>query len=194
MNARLIDGKFGEGLETVVQLVRHEDFTVELADAIRRPGGVKLALGALNAAFFPPVPAGIPQTAAEEEQELYVLPIQDADVPAEHQDTVRKYRALAKEWGVPDVHAVCYLVREGFALKLHAAKAGPCYRDFNDLQSWNFQDDPTQGCLMFWIPRVVPGSLEKNLEHQRRLLGKIAKKAKLPNGHLQNLGSVALDA
>jgi hypothetical protein len=51
---RLLDGLFSEGLETLVQLVRHADFTVELAKAIRTAeNGVDRAVGALNREFFP---------------------------------------------------------------------------------------------------------------------------------------------
>lgn len=51
---RLLDGLFSEGLETLVQLVRHADFTVELARAIRTTEkGVDRAVAALNREFFP---------------------------------------------------------------------------------------------------------------------------------------------
>lgn len=51
---RLLDGLFSEGLETLVQLVRHAGFTVELAKAIRTTEkGVDRAVDALNREFFP---------------------------------------------------------------------------------------------------------------------------------------------
>lgn len=52
---RLIDDKFSLGLETVTQLVRHEEFTSELAKAIRQQGGADRALKALTQEFFPVV-------------------------------------------------------------------------------------------------------------------------------------------
>src|SRR3989338_3159975 len=150
MTARLIDRPLGEGWNTLTKLVMDARFTGSLADEIRKPGGVDRAFKALTLEFFPAPAATV--VSAPEVQDLYVLPLLDADVPEAHKATAAKYRALAREWGVPYTHAVCYLVREGFTLKGHAAKAGPCYKDFQGLQGWNFQDDPTVGCLKFWIP------------------------------------------
>ncbi len=50
---RLLDGKFSEGFDTIVQLARHGDFTTELAEAIRKKGGVDRTVYALNQEFFP---------------------------------------------------------------------------------------------------------------------------------------------
>lgn len=124
----------------------------------------------------------------------YFTPIPDAEVPPRHQQTLIKYRKLATEWGVPTTTAVCYRVRAGFTLKSHAPKAGPCYDKFSYLQNWNFPDEPTKGCLVFWIPRLAPGSTSKTRNEQIQLLGEIRQRMELPAHHLTNFGKVALDA
>ncbi len=53
MTARLLDRPFGEGLETVVQLVHDFRFTAALGREIRRRNGVERALAALQREFFP---------------------------------------------------------------------------------------------------------------------------------------------
>lgn len=61
--ARLIDRPFGEGLETMTQLVRDERFTKALADEIRKKGGLDRAFKALHSEFFPVIveaPTGVP--------------------------------------------------------------------------------------------------------------------------------------
>lgn len=50
--ARLLDGSFSQGLETLTQLARHAGFTVELGKLIRLPGGVDRAIRALRKEFL----------------------------------------------------------------------------------------------------------------------------------------------
>lgn len=131
---------------------------------------------------------------SEAKQQMeYFAPIKDSEVPPRHQVTLAKYRRLATEWGVPVTTAVCYRVKAGFTLKHHAPKAGPCFQGFSYLQSWNFPDEPTKDCLVFWIPRLVPGSTNKTRSEQLHLLGEIRTQLELPAHHLADLGKVALD-
>lgn len=58
--ARLLDGTFSKGLETVTALVRCSDFSAELGELIRKPGGAERALGALRREFFPE-PIAVPE-------------------------------------------------------------------------------------------------------------------------------------
>lgn len=124
----------------------------------------------------------------------YFTPIPDAEVQAKHQPTLAKYRKLASEWGVPTTTAVCYRVRAGFTLKTHAPKAGPCYEKFSYLQDRNFPDEPTKDCLVFWIPRFAPDSINKSYDEQLQLLGEIRQRLELPKHHLTNLGWASLNA
>ena len=127
-------------------------------------------------------------------QNDYFTPILDAEVPPRHHLTLAKYRLLATEWGVPATMAVCYRVRAGFTLKTHAPKAGPCYKKFAYLQGWNFPDEPTKDCLVFWIPRLVPGSTSKTRDEQLQLLGEIRQRMEFPKHHMANFGNVAFNA
>lgn len=117
----------------------------------------------------------------------FFIPLKDAGVPAEHQPTLAKYRLLATSCGVPTTTAVCYTVRAGFTLKQHAPKFGPCEKGFSYLQDWNFNDEPTKDSLVFWIPRLVPGSTSKSKDAQMRLLGEIRARNELPAHHLTSL-------
>lgn len=124
----------------------------------------------------------------------YFTPITDADVPTEHQATLAKYRKLAEEHGVSANVPLCYRVRAGFTLKSHAPQVGPCYEDFWYLQGWNFEDKPTEDCLVFWVPRLVTGSTSKTVDEQRNLLSDLRQHLELPEYHLSGFGEVAFVA
>lgn len=122
----------------------------------------------------------------------YFLSLADKDVPREHASTLVKYRRLATEWGVSITTPLCYRVSAGFTLKDHAPKNGPCYKNFSYLQDWNFSDEPTQEGVVFWIPRIVPGSVKKNVSKQMAHLAALRQRVELPAHHLASFGSVAL--
>lgn len=124
----------------------------------------------------------------------YFTPVMDDDVTMEHQPVLAKYRSLATEWGVPATTAICYLVRAGFTLKAHAAKAGPCVENFQYLQDLKFPDEPTRDCLVFWVPRLVPKSTHRTTDEQMQFLADLRKRMALPEHHLNSFGSAALDA
>ncbi|MBI5230118.1 MAG: hypothetical protein HY981_02350 [Candidatus Magasanikbacteria bacterium] len=122
----------------------------------------------------------------------FITPLPDTKVPSRHQETCASYRRLAKEWGIPDTTAVCYRVKAGFTIREHTPLLGPCYQNFQYLKNWNFPDEPTCDCIVFWIPRLVPGSTMKTREDQIQLLAGIRTQTKLPTHHLTELGKVAL--
>lgn len=124
----------------------------------------------------------------------YFIPLKDEDVPAKYQPILAKYRAEARRQGIPDSTPLCYLVVSGFTLKHHAPKAGPCHENFQYLQSWNFPDEPTQECVVFWIPRLVPESTGKDVDEQRHHLAKFCERLALPAHHCTSFGDVALIA
>lgn len=124
----------------------------------------------------------------------YIVPLADADVPEGYQATLAKYRQLAREYGVPDSHAVCYRVPEGFTLKTHAPMAGPCDRRFGYLQDWNFPDQPTQNSLVFWVPRILEESTNLSVIDQSALLAALRGKLELPAHHMSGFGNAALIA
>lgn len=127
-----------------------------------------------------------------EQQSDYFTPLSDAHVPERHQAILAKYRQLATEHGVPVTTAVCYRVRAGFTLKSHAPKAGPCYEQFAYLQGWNFSDEPTSDCTVFWVPRIVNGSTSKTRDQQTQMLADLRIKLDLPAHHMSGFGKVGL--
>jgi len=124
----------------------------------------------------------------------YFTPIFDSEVPEQFQSILVKYRTIARAWGIADSVAICYHVRAGFTLKQHAPKFGKCYKDFEYLQGWNFADEPTVDCYVFWVPCIVPDSTSKTYSEQLRLLAEIRVKYELPAHHLTDLGAVAENA
>jgi hypothetical protein len=137
---------------------------------------------------------GMPVNSNRLEQIDFFTPILDADVPEPYQATLAKYRTLATEHGVPATTPVCYSVRAGFTLKKHAPKLGNCKESFQYLQNWNFSDEPTKDCLVFWVPRVINGSTSKTKDKQIKLLADLRTKLKLPAHHMSGFGSIALAA
>jgi len=128
-----------------------------------------------------------------EEQPEYVTPILDADVPERYRATLAKYRKLATDHGVLVTTAVAYRVRAGFTLKQHAPKTGPCEQNFAYLQDWRLRnDEPTKDSVVFWIPRILPGSTAKTADEQMNLLADLRRKHDLPATHLASFGSAAL--
>ncbi len=122
----------------------------------------------------------------------YFIPLSDADVPEQYQATLAKYRRLATDHDVPATTAVCYKVKAGFTLKTHAPKLGPCYKNYEYLQDWDFPDEATEDCLVFWVPRVINTSYGKY--DQILLLAKFRTEFELPGNHMSGLGKVSLVA
>ena len=86
---------------------------------------------------------------------------------------------------------MAWRVGAGFTLKAHAPKFGPCYDNFSYLRDWNFTDEPTSEGIVFWIPRLLPGSTGKNVNEQKALMTKIRQDYGLPGSHLASFGNVA---
>ena len=122
----------------------------------------------------------------------FFTPLTDSQVPSAHRSTLSKCRADASRQGVADSAPSCYRVVKGFTLKHHAPQAGPCRENFQYLQDWNFEDKPTDDCLVFWIPRLVPGSIGKTVEEQKLHLEEFRNRLDLPSHHCSSFGSVAL--
>ncbi|HBR80122.1 MAG: hypothetical protein UX09_C0052G0002 [Candidatus Uhrbacteria bacterium GW2011_GWE2_45_35] len=124
----------------------------------------------------------------------HFIPIPDAAVPERYKATCAIYRQLATEQGIPVSHPVCYRVRAGFTFKIHAPKAGPCHDSLRYLQDWNFPDEATKDCFVFWVPGVLRGSTSKDVVQQRQLLSDTRTRLALPAHHLIGFGNVALVA
>lgn len=127
----------------------------------------------------------------EKVQNTYFIPIADKDVPEHMIESTTKWRKLAGDLGYTG--PVYWKVREGFTLKDHSAKAGPCYQAFEYLRNWNLKnDEPTKSCHVYFIPRLVEKSISKNVDEQMKLLSETRKRYELPEHHLASFGSVAM--
>lgn len=122
---------------------------------------------------------------------IFFTPLSDNDAAESLVETIVKWRKLAVEFGY--MGPVVWTVKEGFTLKMHAPKAGPCHGNFQYLQDWNFRNDkPTKNSLVLWVPRLVSGSKDKNVEEQVGILAELRQTFGLPEYHLASFGSAAL--
>lgn len=78
--------------------------------------------------------------------------------------------------------------RAGYTLKSHAPKLGPCFKDFQPLQGWDFEDKPTTDSVLFCPPRLVPNSIDKDVDKQMTLLAKLREKYGLPANFFTSFG------
>lgn len=102
------------------------------------------------------------------------------------------YRRGTREHKIPDSEPCHVLVAPGATMKQTIPTVGPCVKDFQYLQSWNFPDPPTQESLFSLIPTLLRDSTSKNVREQRELLARLRQRLELPdNGnHLAGFGSV----
>ena len=120
----------------------------------------------------------------------FVIPMSDDSLPFQMIGLAKKWRKLATHFNYDG--PVAWEVKAGFTVKKHAPQAGPCYKKFQYLQNWDFNDEPTTHAIVFWIPRLLPESTSKNVDEQKELLAGLRKQFELPEHHLSSLGSVAL--
>src|SRR3989344_7095227 len=121
----------------------------------------------------------------------YFKPFGDLEVPEQYVVTLGAWRKLADSlcYNGP----VVWRVKEGFTLKHHAPRTGACYKNWDYLQDWKFQnDEPTKDSTVFWIPRLVSDSRSKTVPEQLTRLAEMRKEFNLPENHLANFGSGAL--
>lgn len=172
-----------------------ERLTIEEGEKLlQNPGIVDRMVATLRvSAEGHPDRGGLSDKESEEVVE-YLVPLTNAEVPAEHQETLAKYRKLAAEHGVESCVPLCYHVRAGFTLKKHAPQAGLCFKNFQYLQDWNFQDKPTADSLVFWVPRLLKGSTSKTVDEQIQLLSELRQRLVFPEHHLSNFGEASLVA
>ncbi|OGH71479.1 MAG: hypothetical protein A3G00_00375 [Candidatus Magasanikbacteria bacterium RIFCSPLOWO2_12_FULL_43_12] len=81
--------------------------------------------------------------------------------------------------------------RAGYMLK-HAPKLGPCYSGFQNVQDWDFDDKPTTDSVLFCPPRLVPDSVNKNVDGQMVLLAKLREKYGLPAHFFSSFGEPSI--
>ncbi|MFA6423837.1 MAG: hypothetical protein WCV83_00820 [Candidatus Magasanikbacteria bacterium] len=174
--------KKGGGIEDLSRLSDKEDTTVvdQVADLLVRP---KVVAEQLVVPPPPPKPVAL-------RIEDFVTPMKDDQVPTILLVFVSIWRMIANWLGYTG--PIAWRIREGFTLKTIAPQVGPCRKDFQYLQNWNFPDEPTKDCIVFWIPRLVVGSTSKSVSEQMKLLADLRKQFNLPEHHLSGFGSVTV--
>jgi hypothetical protein len=131
------------------------------------------------------------QIRTEAVENTFFAPISDKDLAEDLREVAAKWRRLAAELGYAG--PVAWKVRAGFTLKQHAPKAGPCEQNFAYLQDWELRnDEATKDSVVFWIPRLLPGSTAKTADEQTKLLSDLRQRYDLPASHLTSFGSAAL--
>lgn len=115
----------------------------------------------------------------------WVRPVPDAELSEPHKAMLAKYRR-------EDAGYHAYRVSAGYALKTHAARSGPCDEDFAYLQGWNFPDEATKDCIVFWAPRIAKNSASKTKDQQIELLANLRTRLGLPAHHMSGFGTPAL--
>jgi len=102
-----------------------------------------------------------------------------------------KWRKFAIDLGYDG--PVLWRIREGFTLKEHAPNAGPCYQGFEYLKNCIFEnDEPTKSAYVFFVPRLIETSTDKNVDEQMALMAEMRKRYDLPEHHLTSFGSAAM--
>jgi hypothetical protein len=100
---------------------------------------------------------------------------------------VELWRAVAAFLGYTG--PICWRVKPGFTLKQHSPLAGPCYDQFKYLQDWSLPNDaPTGNWIVFYVPKLVPGSTSKTVEEQVVLRDAFRVEHNLPENHMTGFG------
>ena len=120
----------------------------------------------------------------------YVAPMTEASLPVTLLPKYDKHKQLAEKLGYNGIFA--WKVKGGFALSYHAVRAGPCNKHFLDIDELNLKDEETADCYVFWIPRIIPESLNKTSGQMRQLLDNLRDEYDLPEYHLCSFGDAEL--
>ncbi|MFA5029635.1 MAG: hypothetical protein WC518_02675 [Patescibacteria group bacterium] len=129
----------------------------------------------------------------EEIANTFAIPLSDSKMLEQFPqftDRLAPWRKLAALMGYTG--PVVWLIKQGFTLKKHAPIVGPCYENLGYLQSWNFNDNPTDDCLVFWIPRLAENSTGKNIKAMEKHRAELKQRYELPGNHATTFGSIQL--
>lgn len=108
----------------------------------------------------------------------------------EARQIVNGFRKQARRQGVPDDVKIHAEVHPGCTFKQDIPRMGPCWKDFQYLQHWDFLGPPTEHCLVSWIPSPFKGSTNKNVTEQSELVNSFKVVAELPPWYEISFGSL----
>ena len=129
----------------------------------------------------------------EEIANTFAIPLSDSKMLEQFPqfaDRLAPWRKLTALMGYTG--SVVWLIKQGFTLKKHASLVGPCYKNLQYLQNWNFSDNPTDDCLVFWVPRLAENSTGKNIKEMEAHRAELKKRYELPGDHATTFGSIQL--
>lgn len=130
---------------------------------------------------------------AEEIANTFAIPLSDNEAQEKYPqfaDRLAPWRKLAALMNYSG--PVAWLIKQGFTLKKHAPIVGPCYKNLQYLQNWDFSDTPTDDCMVFWVPRLAESSTGKTIEQMETHRAELKKRYKLPGNHATTFGSIQL--
>lgn len=160
--------------------------------------GIKNPQSAAPAAVAPAESASVPPAAAKQ-PELnpgdYVTPLWDHEVHAQFPQFAEALTAWRNYFlsVFRETGPVAWRVRAGFTLLNQAPKAGPCYDNLDYVRSWSIMDaPPTNDGLVFWVPRLAPGSKVSTADDMAELRQYLRKQFGLPSHHCTGFGSIPL--
>ena len=100
------------------------------------------------------------------------------------------WRKLANDFDYKGL--VAFFIREGYTVRGHALRSGPCVGGLAHLEGQAFLDEPTKNCIAFWVPRMVPESTYLDIDSQRALCTRMREDYSLLGHHCADLGTVTL--
>ena len=108
---------------------------------------------------------------------------------AEARRIVDAWRSMAKDMKYPG--KIAFRVLWGFIFRKHAPSLGPCFNGLKQTQQDDLRnDESTENSVLFFIPKVLEESRDKNETEQRKLLSDLRIKYNLPSHHLGGFGQV----
>jgi len=132
---------------------------------------------------------------SDQRENEFVRPLSDREaieILPNLEQHVPRCRQLANEMDFRG--KVFWRVKAGCTLKHHVPKLGPCHNDLKYIQNVNFNDEPTQDAVVFWSPRLMPGSVNRNVQEQMELLQETRKRLNLPPYWFSFFGPASLNA
>lgn len=127
----------------------------------------------------------------------FVTPLHDDEVPEQFAKYLDPWHRMGfDDFGRYRGPVVCR-VAANCRLAEDCPRLGPCQKDWTYLAESNWargNDEPTKEAIVFFIPRIVPGSLAKSVDKQMDILEELRQKHGLPSHHLTSFGDASLDA
>lgn len=104
-------------------------------------------------------------------------------------EVVNGFRLKAQRIGIAPTTKIHAEVFPGAMFKRDIPQMGPCYKDCEYVQYWDFPDPPTEHAVVSWIPAPLSESTYKNVSEQKVVISKFSNGAVLPTWCQVSFGS-----